>query len=338
MAAETAVSTAAGRINGPGGTSGHSGTANMINTRKVLLSLLQVAVTAGLLVWLVNWVGIGPFQQAVESLTASSVAAALAIGAVATLVQARRWRLVSRGYNIQVGHREAVAKCWQAGFLNSVLPGGLAGDAVRAAEQRKAGSWSGSIGSVLGERLVGTAVIFAAATFALYPVYPYLGILAAAITIGTLCVSWPSLRKLAGSARWEVFTLAVAGWVLFATLFLVAAGSTTATDVLTEAGIYEVFAMLALTLAGMSVPLSLGGWGPREGAAALVFPLFGSSAEAGVAVAFNYGILALITVFPGAVVLLYRLLFQPGRKLAGGGKVEIGADVLAKTHPARGGR
>ena len=223
-------------------------------------------------------------------------------------------------------------------FLNSILPGGLAGDAVRAVEQRRSSTWSGSIGSVLGERLAGTAVIFAAAAIALYPTYPNVGVLAALLTAGTVRITWPSLKRLVGSVRWEVFGLAAAGWVLFAALFLIAVMTTGATEVLARASAYQVFALTALTLAGMSVPLSLGGWGPREGAAALVFPLFGSSPEVGVTVAFSYGFLALISVLPGALVLVYRLLVKPGRKLPRGGEVEVRADVLPKAHPTGGSR
>ena len=54
----------------------------------------------------------------------------------------------------------------------------------------------------------------------------------------------------------------------------------------------------------MSVPISLAGWGPREGAAAWSFAASGHGAAQGVAVATTYGVLAAAAVLPGLVVLV----------------------------------
>lgn len=50
--------------------------------------------------------------------------------------------------------------------------------------------------------------------------------------------------------------------------------------------------------------------GPRGGTAALVCSLSGSSAKAGVPVTFNYEIRALISVLPGAGILVARVVFK----------------------------
>lgn len=181
--------------------------------------------------------------------------------------------------------------------------------------------------------------MFLAAEIALSPRLPWLGVLIGVIAIVIIGVAWPSLRRIPVHARWGVLGLACTGWFVFATLFLVAARSDTAEQaerLLAQAGVFELFALTAVTLAGMSIPLSWGGWGPREGAAALVFPLFGSTADAGVAVAFSYGFLALISVLPGAVILIARIGFQVHRKLAGRRKVEISAEILTEAHSSRG--
>ena len=293
-----------------------------MRTRRVALGLTQILVSFGILGWLMHQFGIAPFLAAVRSLSPLSVVAALGIGGVATLVQAQRWRLIARGCDMSLSRGEAVAKCWQAAFLNSVLPGGLAGDVIRAVEQRTTvrGTWRGSIGSVLGERLTGTAVVFVAAAIALIPTLPWLGALVGVAALAALGTAWPSLRRIPARARWSVLALAGAGWLVFAALFLIAAASGTAGStgsLFARTGAFEVFALTAVTLAGMSIPLGWGGWGPREGIAALVFPLFGSSADAGVAVAFSYGILALISVLPGAAILLTRVGLGMRREPAG---------------------
>jgi hypothetical protein len=52
------------------------------------------------------------------------------------------------------------------------------------------------------------------------------------------------------------------------------------------------------------IPLSIGGWGPREGAAAWAFAAAGLGAATGVTVATLYAVLMLAAVTPGAGLLL----------------------------------
>jgi hypothetical protein len=52
------------------------------------------------------------------------------------------------------------------------------------------------------------------------------------------------------------------------------------------------------------IPLSVGGWGPREGAAAWAFAAAGLGAATGVTVSTLYAVLMLAAVTPGAGLLL----------------------------------
>ena len=63
---------------------------------------------------------------------------------------------------------------------------------------------------------------------------------------------------------------------------------------------------LLLALIAMGLPISVGGWGPREGVAALAFWMAGLGAPLGVTTSVAYGALALIASLPGGVVLLAR--------------------------------
>ena len=71
-------------------------------------------------------------------------------------------------------------------------------------------------------------------------------------------------------------------------------------------------------LAG-AIPVNIGGWGPREGAAAWAFAAAGLGAATGIAASTAFGVLALIAVIPGAAVvaasaLRHRRLIQEARK------------------------
>ena len=270
-------------------------------------------VSGAIIGWLVYTMGTGPFFAAARSLTPLTVMAALCAGTAATIVQAQRWRLVSRGFGMNLGISEAVAQCWQASFLNSVLPGGLAGDALRTVEQRRRvdGSWRGSLGSVGGERIVATVITLTAAAVVLLPRQLWLGAVVSGLTVVVAVIAWFFIRRLSWSSQVHVVALSCASWLIFVGLFAVAMLAVQPLDP-AEASVPEVTAgeivgLGALALAGMSVPISVGGWGPREGVAAFGFVLFGYSAEQGVAVAVSYGILALVSVLPGLVIMLVRI-------------------------------
>ena len=70
----------------------------------------------------------------------------------------------------------------------------------------------------------------------------------------------------------------------------------------------QLFPVAMLVLAAMLLPLNVGGWGLREGAAAGLFAAAGWGAAQGVAAATAFGVLALLATVPGLVVLLARLL------------------------------
>jgi hypothetical protein len=96
---------------------------------------------------------------------------------------------------------------------------------------------------------------------------------------------------------------------LIAASVLVVAGHT-ATFVIaarvagSTASLGELVALLMVVQTVMVIPLSIGGWGLREGAAAWAFGAAGLGAATGVTVATLYAVLMLTAVTPGAGLLL----------------------------------
>ena len=66
----------------------------------------------------------------------------------------------------------------------------------------------------------------------------------------------------------------------------------------------ELIALLMVIQIAAGIPVSIGGWGPREGAAAWAFAAAGLGAANGVTVATLYAVLMLAAVAPGAGLLL----------------------------------
>lgn len=293
---------------------------------RVLLAAGQAAAGLVLLAMLFRTLGTDAVRSAVGILTPATVALALGAGLVATAAQAQRWRLVARSRGTPIGFREALGECWASGLVNLLLPGGVTGDAVRVLRRRRRGdSWPGAGGSVLGERLAGTSVLLAAGVV---PALAVGGWLAATLGLGALAVgavAWRSTSSAPARGRAAVWGLSVLAWACYQGLFLLAAVRTAPQETLAN-----LWGTTVLGLAGMSVPVGVGGWGPREGITTLAAMAHGLPAGTGFAISIGYGLLALISALPGAVVLLRWVgpaALQPdraSRTAAGGHPVRDG--------------
>ncbi len=103
-----------------------------------------------------------------------------------------------------------------------------------------------------------------------------------------------------------------------------------------------LLALVPPVLVAMLVPLSVAGWGIREGTAALVWGLVGLPPAQGVAVSMAYGLLVLLASLPG-------LLWLPGLRRrrevsagsgplgSGSGQVEVEEGIVPASEGARQG-
>jgi uncharacterized membrane protein YbhN (UPF0104 family) len=296
-------------------------------TRRRLWRWGRLGGGAAILAVLVLRLGTGPFVDGLRRVHPASLAAAVGLTAMTTVVSAWRWRLIARGLGLQIPLGRAIASYYRSQFLNSTLPGGVVGDVHRGVRHgEEADDVSAGVRSVVWDRAAGqlVQVVLAVATLLALtsPVRPALaaiaGAMAAAVAIVALLVvavsdrgrSWPG--RLARLVRDDVRAALVTkrAWpaVLIASavvvaghvgVFLVAARADGA-----SASIRTLLPLAMLVLLAMTVPTSIGGWGPREGVAAWAFSLAGLGADQGVATATVYGVLSLAATLPGAVVLI----------------------------------
>ena len=285
---------------------------------------LAAAVLLGVL--LVRF-GAGPFAAGLQRLTGFAVLAALGLTAVATVVSAWRWSLLSRAMGSPLPLGTAIASYYRSQLLNSVLPGGVTGDVERGLRSTGLqGRRLHGLRVVAWDRgaaqLVQLAVIAAVLLASAGPLRIGGGVVAAALGTaigGALLVrrsvprsSGGRAARAAASFRQDLHRIAarpgtVLGVVgaslvvvlLHASVFVLAAAVTV--------GSFDPVRMLPLALAVqavMAIPVGLGGLGPREGMAAVVFAGAGLGAAQGVTAAIAYGALALIAVLPGVIPLL----------------------------------
>jgi uncharacterized membrane protein YbhN (UPF0104 family) len=289
--------------------------------------LLRLAAGVAVLWFLWREVGGAPFEDGLRAVTWQAVVAAATLTALTTVCSAWRWRVVARALGVDIGLPGAVGAYYRSLFLNSVLPGGVLGDVHRAvAHGRRAGDVARGLRAVGWERLWGqatqavvTVVVLLALPSPVRPALPYVVAGVAGVGGCAALAVWRAARRgrsrLGRTARdvsadlrrgllapdvWPQLTLAsvlvVAGHTVTFVIAARVAGCT--------APLGELIALLMVVQTAVVIPLSIGGWGLREGAAAWAFSAAGLGAATGVTVATLYAVLMLAAVAPGAGLLL----------------------------------
>lgn len=293
--------------------SARSRTASLVRSRW-LRALIGIAI----LVVIALHVGTAAFARGLAALTFPVVMSAVLLGAVATVASAWRWRAVAHGFGVRLEWSTAVAHYYRSQFLNSVLPGGVLGDVHRAVDHGSRTRQLGAVArSVAVERGGGQLVQLAAIGALLLSVQaPDTGIGFAALAIGAMLVIVVSGTALVPAGRRllvrEARTLGaalrspvLALQVVISSLIVLACHAATlviaTAAVGTEVPLLTLLPLTLSILAAASVPVNVGGWGPREGAAAWVFAAAGYTAGDGVATATLFGVVSLIALIPGVL-------------------------------------
>lgn len=294
--------------------------------RRRLRVLLQFALGAGMLALLWWWLEPDEVLAAPGPLSPGWLLPALALGVPQVWLSAWRWRLTAARLGLELRPRLAFREYYLASFLNQVLPGGIAGDLTRAWRHAGAGGrgrapWH----AVLIERASGQLVLALVAGSAL-TLSPALrtaatdGLAALALPSGVWLVGGlaigmlvtprlrPALAVLRRDARQALFARGVLPLQLLGSLILVASYITVYLCCARALGVSlpaaDLLPLIPPVLLAMALPLSVAGWGMREGAAALVWLLAGLPPAQGVAISMVYGLVVFVSSLPGAVVLI----------------------------------
>ena len=316
----------------------------VLSSRWLRLST-RVVVGVGVLVAVVVQVGSGPFLHGLFSIDLRVIAATFALCAVATAAAAWRWSIIAGRLGVGVRFPEAVGMYYRSQFLNTVVPGGVVGDVQRALTQgRNAGNVAQGARAVVIERTMGQLVqialaVIVVACFGL----EFEGYLLAALGIGLTLLVLAALATTAASVR-------VRGWlrreldelsagvgsprvfirVVVASIVVVACHVVTFGVAVGAVGAsvppQRLAAIALVVLLAGSIPLNIGGWGPREGIAGWTFAVAGLGASTGVAASALFGVVAMIAVAPGLVLAVISVV-RRGRTPA-----PVGAVVLAGAH------
>jgi len=290
---------------------------------------------AGILALLLWRLGTGAFLDGLRVIDGGTLLVAFLIGLTTTVFSAWRWCLVARGLGMRLPLASAIADYYKALFLNAALPGGVLGDVDRAVKHGKdEGDVGRGVRAVVLERTAGQIVLISVGLVVLLtvpsPVLTHLrghgttvaASAAAVLGLGAvLFLACSRLRR--GSSRWASAArtgiteireglLAKRNWPGIVLASTVVLGGHLATFVVaaraagSTASLLRLAPLMLLALLAMTLPVNIGGWGPREGVTAWAFGAAGLSATQGLTIAVVYGLFAFVAALPGALVLIGR--------------------------------
>ncbi|OHV12161.1 lysylphosphatidylglycerol synthase transmembrane domain-containing protein [Kushneria phosphatilytica] len=308
--------------------------------------LISLTLVGGLFVWLDP----GRMLATLERLSPGWLLLAFLLVIPQMLLSAWRWQLTARQLGLTLTLRRAVSEYWLAGFLNQLLPGGVAGDAARAWRHGSRDVTANNNGghgttyrgralrAVIIERASGQLALLLIALLAVllsaplqplmtrgansllilneYPLSWRLALTLLSLILLTTMVAllhrhppkWMHQLQQDIRRSWGAPGLwwrQLLSSLLVVTTYI-AVFCCTARALALPLAIHTLIPLTALVLMAMAIPLSVAGWGIREGAAALVWSLAALPPEQGVTLSIAYGVVTLLSTLPGALVLLIR--------------------------------
>lgn len=300
--------------------------------RKLLPWAVKLALSAGLIWFLLRKVDLGDAMGRLGSGDPLLLAAALAVLLVQFPLAGLRWRAVLAALGEQGSVLGLMRLFWIGNFFNLVLPGAVGGDAIRMWQSNRSGlALQHAINSVMLERVVilETLLLLVTATIPVLtsrvgPVpgawaFPLLSALGAGgigflMLLDRLPSSLRRWRVVQGMAHLAADTrrlflrplplLITAVWAVLGhiNLSLVVYVAAQALDV--PVAFLDCLTLVPPVVLVMSLPISIAGWGARELAMVTAFHLVGIPGDAALAVSVAYGLLSIVAGLPGGVLFL----------------------------------
>jgi hypothetical protein len=302
--------------------------------------LLRFAVSVALLMVVARSLDAGGVLLRLSEMDGAWVSLALALSVAQVVVLAWRWRFTAGRLGIALPLRAAVAEYYLGLLLNQILPGGVSGDVARAWRHARVEAAAGpAVRAVILERATAQAVMttVAVGSVLLLPsLGPWVrfGVALAALVAGLVFVAAALGGSRSGTLADRVRVDARAALLGRRALpaqsitAMLVVGSYLAMYVIAARAIgvgtpvIGLLPLVAPVLMTMVIPVTIAGWGIREGAAAVLWASVGMSPEEGVAISMAYGFLVLVSSAPGVIVL---------------GRVALLGDRDRRAHRPRGG-
>lgn len=293
---------------------------------------LKVVAAIGLLLLLAYFIDVGEMLTQLKDTDWRWILLALSVVQMQLVLSAIRWKITAGRLGQFLGTRRAIAEYYLATLANLSLPGGVTGDAARVYRNRQTKTLSVAVHGVMLERLAGQIALLVVSItgWLLWPVLmqgsvPRFGVVLISISIAFIffvvatiytvvrfAPDWMTRKILElGPAVYSAWC-ADRQWIVQSVLSLAVVATYLLVFLLSSFAVGQplplsaVITIVPLVLLSMVVPISIGGWGVREAAAAILWPVVGLSSEAGIATSVVYALTSLIGCLPGLVFVFFK--------------------------------
>ena len=316
----------------------------MKNGKGVIIFMLKLLVSVGLLGYLITRIDAERFVQTLASANFSYIAVALVVYLLTQVVSALRWTVLTRPLGITTPYRELAVYYFIGMFFNLFAPSTVGGDVTRVYylargqnndhQKRASESTVHAAVSVLMDRAIGMVVLVWLGTVGLL-LFPEYGVppairaltlsLAAAFLIGALLMpllrrvlpedAHPLLIKLrviltSYSKGWRVILQAI---TLSFMVHLVQAWIHVIMGLALHLSLPLSFCIIVYPLVGTfaALPISVNGFGLREGGYIFLFALIGINSEKGIAFGLLLFLIVALDSLIGGILFLLKKTSEP---------------------------
>lgn len=291
------------------------------------------AVVTGVLVWLVlRGVDLGAAVDRMAGLSPGAAALAVALLILHCFVAGWRWRLVMRLFGPTLPLRSAIRLFFEGYFFNNALPSTIGGDGVRIWRAVRLGLPLGaSVSGVLLDRVTGLTGLFILVAAGQPLLYTRIADPAIRLAFAAILMAGVAVIALLMLARFipkrliptrlheDIDTLSAATHAAYLqpavslpvlglsvvvhglivlTVYVIAIGLGL------NVGLFESLVLVPAVILLSTLPVSLGGWGLREGLMVIALGLAGVPAEAALTVSVLFGIVQIVAGLPGGALWL----------------------------------
>jgi len=311
-------------------------------------NIVKIAVTLGLLLVVAFTLDLSQVWTALASANWADLAIALLLYQGGIVVRAYRWQALLRAFGVTASLPRLTRIYYVGMFFNSFLPSGFGGDVVRMMELSQDGAEGPlAVSTVLVDRIMGLLVLFAMALVALpfswrlVPPAVSLALLTliAAVAVGIyLFLNRPLVEALARRvpplgkllARPKIAALyasfhhydrpalaRAAGASLVFNLSLIATQAYLGRAVGVHLSLWYFFLFVPILSSLLTVPISISGFGVREGGYVVLFGQAGVAAPQAVAMSLLFYAVNAITGLVGGALYLAQGAAGLRRRAAG---------------------
>jgi len=297
---------------------------------KIIAVLLKVVVSLGLIIFLINQVDFKGIVNILKNVDITMIIYAMILLTFQVFIATTRWQFVLKCQKIMLDYKNTLQILWSGLFFNQAMPSSVGGDVIRGYYLKKQGMTLGraTLG-VLMDRLFGMVGLVLLVLASLPLLFELIndsiarsGVLFIALGISLALLFIFFTDKLPGNfSHLKVirgfYSLSQDGRhcisknyngliIIIISILIHLISVVTVMTMAIGLGINVEWSgfllIIPLVTLMMVVPISIAGWGVREGVMVVGFGYLGVAPEAALALSILYGLLVLVVALPGGVV------------------------------------